>query len=153
MSREVKHQLIKAFCMSVYGSSLWDYSRKSVNTFLTAWRKSIRYLLQLPYKCRSIYLPVICNDLPVDVQSFSQHSRFLFNFFHKMVHETENQLLKLCCDIALQGTQSSVCNTPNLLVYKYRIDKYNINYGTFNQSVIKQCQKYIMKMYLSDMEY
>ena len=36
--------------MSVYGSSLWDYSSKVVNTFLTAWRKSIRYLLQLPYK-------------------------------------------------------------------------------------------------------
>ena len=60
--------------MSVYGSSLWDNSSKTVNAFLTAWRKSIRYLLQLPYKCRSIYLPLICNDLPVDVQL---HSRFL----------------------------------------------------------------------------
>ena len=54
-----------------------------------------------------------------------------------MVHKTENQLIKLCCDIALQGSQSSVCNTLNLLVYRYRIDKYNINYGAFNQSVIK----------------
>ena len=114
-----------------------------------AWRKSIRHLLQLPYKCRSIYLPLICNDLPVDVQL---HSRFL-NFFHRMVHKTENQLIKLCCDIALQGSQSSVCNTLNLLVYRYRIDKYNINYGAFNQSVIKQCQKCIMKMYLSDTVY
>ena len=133
VSREIKYKLFKTFCMSVYGSSLWDYSSKTVNTFLTAWRKSIRYLLQLPYKCRYIYLPLICNDLPVDVQL---HSRFL-NFFQKMVHKTENQLIKLCCDIALQGSRSSVCNTLNLLVYRYRIDKYNINYGTFNQSVIK----------------
>ena len=98
VSREIKYKLFKTFCMSVYGSSLWDYSSKTVNTFLTAWRKSIRYLLQLPYKCRSIYLPLICNDLPVDVQL---HSRFL-NFFHKMVYKTENQLIKLCCDIALK---------------------------------------------------
>ena len=73
VSREIKYKLFKTFCMSVYGSSLWDCSSKTVNTFLTAWRKSIRYLLQLPYKCRSIYLPLICNDLPVDVQL---HSRF-----------------------------------------------------------------------------
>ena len=54
-----------------------------------------------------------------------------------MVYKTENQLLKLFCDIALQGSQSSVCNTLNLVVYRYRIDKYNINYGAFYQSVIK----------------
>ena len=73
VSREIKYKLFKTFCMSVYGSSLWDYSSKTVNTFVTAWRKSIRYLLQLPYKCRSIYFPLICNDLPVDVQL---HNRF-----------------------------------------------------------------------------
>ena len=58
-----------------------------------------------------------------------------------MVHKTENQLIKLCCDIALQGSQSSVCNTLNLLVYRYRIDKYKINYGAFNHSVIKTMSK------------
>ena len=51
--------------------------------------------------------------------------------------QIENELLKLCCDRALQGSQSSVCNTLNLLVYRYRIDKYNLNSGSFNQSVIK----------------
>ena len=56
VSREIKYKLFKTFCMSVYGSSLWDYSSKTVNTFPAAWRKSNRYLLQLPYKCRSIYL-------------------------------------------------------------------------------------------------
>ena len=54
-----------------------------------------------------------------------------------MVHKTENQLIRLCCDIALQGSQLSVCNTLNLLVYRYRIDKYNLNHGAFNQWVIK----------------
>ena len=54
-----------------------------------------------------------------------------------MVHKTKNELIKLCCDIALQGSQSSVCNMLNLLVYRCRIDKYNINYGAISQSVIK----------------
>ena len=54
-----------------------------------------------------------------------------------MVYKTEHQLIKLCCDITLQGSQSSVSNALNLLVYRYRIDKYNISYGAFNQSVIK----------------
>ena len=70
-----------------------------------------------------------------------------------MVHKTENQLIKLCCDIALQGSQSSVCNTLNLLVYRYRIDKYNINYGAFNQSVIKTCQILVRYGILADFIY
>ena len=67
---------------------------------------------------------------------FSYIAVFLI-LFHKKVYNIENQLIKLCCDIVLQGSQSSVCNTLNLLVYRYRIDKYNINYGAVNQSVIK----------------
>ena len=95
VSREIKYKLFKTFCMSVYDSILGDYNSKTINTFLIAWRKSIRYLLlQLPYKCRSSYLPFICNELPVDVHL---HSPFL-NFFQKMLHKTENQLIKLCCD-------------------------------------------------------
>ena len=55
VSREIKYKLFKTFCMLVYGSMvLWNYSSKTVNTFLTAWRKSFRYLLQLPYKCKLI---------------------------------------------------------------------------------------------------
>ena len=43
----VKYKLLKSFCMPLLG---------------------LRRLFNLPYKTHSRYLPLLCNDLPVDLQ-------------------------------------------------------------------------------------
>ena len=70
---ETKYFLFKVFCMSLYGSVLWDFSSKHVEMFYTTWRKCIRRLLGLPYRAHNNLLHLICNDIPVDGQL---HLRF-----------------------------------------------------------------------------
>ena len=62
--------------MSLYGSVLWDFSSDSVNYFFVAWRKSVRHILGLPYKTHSVYLPLMVEDLPVEVQLYNRFMKF-----------------------------------------------------------------------------
>ena len=36
---DIKYKLFKSFCMSVYGSPLWNYSDKVCEVLYVAWRK------------------------------------------------------------------------------------------------------------------
>ena len=38
----VKAKLLDSYCLDVYRSQLWNYSKHDVDMFFTAWRKSIR---------------------------------------------------------------------------------------------------------------
>ena len=56
---ETKYFLFKFFCMSLFGSVLWDFSSKHVEMFYTTWRKCIRRLLGLPYRTHNNLLHLI----------------------------------------------------------------------------------------------
>ena len=36
------------YCLDLYGSRLWNYSKHDVNQFYVAWRKTIRRLWKIP---------------------------------------------------------------------------------------------------------
>jgi hypothetical protein len=117
----VKYKLFKSFCMSAYGSQLWDWSSRSVDRFCTAWRKCIRRVFKLPRTTHCVLLPLVCDDINVNSQL---HSRFL-NFFHSCV-SSNNQCVQLCAKQALYGSRSAVCNSLNYICHKYDIYKYDI---------------------------
>ena len=56
---DIKRMLFNTFCMSVYGSQLWDFSTKAPEMFYTAWRKCLRRIDQIPYKTHKAILPVL----------------------------------------------------------------------------------------------
>ena len=74
VSLGVKCSLFKSFCMSVYGSQLWNFESKTCNNFYTAWRKCIRRLLGLHIRTHSNLLNLVCKDVPVEYQL---HIRFI----------------------------------------------------------------------------
>ena len=39
---DVKSKLIDTYCLDLYCSQLWKYSKNDVNAFYTAWRKVVR---------------------------------------------------------------------------------------------------------------
>ena len=45
---DTKYELFKVYCMPLYGSVLWDFSSRYINSFYTTWRKCIRRLFGLP---------------------------------------------------------------------------------------------------------
>ena len=119
----IRYNLFKTYCMSLYGCVLWDFSSDHVKDVYTAWRKSIRSLLRLPWRAHSKLLPVICRDMPVDAQI---HSRFL-NFF-RSIYLSDNTILRTCCKLVLNGSMSTVCNSINFICNKYHLCKFNIHH-------------------------
>jgi hypothetical protein len=115
-----RYRLFKSFCMSVYGCQLWDFSSNMVNQFFTAWRKCIRRIWDLPYRCHSNLLSFICDDLPVDLQL---HKRFL-KFIWK-AYNSENMCSQVCATLAIAGSSSAACRSLNFICLKYGINKYS----------------------------
>ena len=110
----VKYQLLRSYCMCVYGSSLWDFADPSTETFYVAWRKCIRRLLGVPNTTHCRLLPLILGDLPVQQQL---HCRFT-KFFSSCLR-SDNSLIRLCSTLALNGSQSSVGNSITYLCETY----------------------------------
>ena len=128
---ETKYFLFKVFCMSLYGSVLWDFSSKHVEMFYTTRRKCIRRLLGLPYRTHNNLLHLICNNIPVDGQL---HLRFL-NFFVNNL-KSDNTCVKLCALLCLRGSRSAASNSLNFITNLYSIDKYNIVDLFFTNTII-----------------
>ena len=59
--------LFNTFCMDAYGSSLWCFSSKAVDSFYVEWREVVRKIWCLSNTTHCIILPTINNTLPIDV--------------------------------------------------------------------------------------
>lgn len=111
---DVKYQLFKSFCMSVFGSQLWDFESKECEKFFTAWRKCIRRLLNVPNQCHSKLLPLLCLDTSIQSQL---HTRFI-KFVNSCRH-SENKTVQICMNEALNNHMSHRCRSLSKLCHLY----------------------------------
>ena len=117
----VKRKLFNSFCMAVYGSQLWDYSTNAPEAFYIAWRKCLRRIDGLPNKTHKIILPVLWDVKPIHVQL---HKRFV-NFVNKNA-QTENEIIKICHNLTMQGSSSAVSNSVSHISFLYNISRHNV---------------------------
>ena len=115
---ETKVKLFQTYCMSLYGSILWDLSDKNVNLFYIAWRKAIRKFFGLDHMTHSILLPLITGLCAPD---FQLEKRLLL--FLRKNNQSKNTYVKLCANHTLRGSRSSVSNSLSFLVNKHRIPR------------------------------
>lgn len=118
---DVKYKLFKSYCMSLYGSPLWDLTAKNVSNMYTTWRKCIRRLYCLPYRTHCYLLPLICCDVPVQVQLCKRFSKFMYGAIN-----SSNECVKTCAVSALYGSCSSAGNNVNLLASMLSVSKYSL---------------------------
>lgn len=111
-----KYKLYKTYCMSVYGSQLWDFSKKLCDRFYTAWRKCVRRLFRLPCNAHSVLLHLICNDMPVNLQL---HVRFVE--FMKSCLSSNNKIVQMCGKLALCDSKSTANSS-----WKHVCDLWNM---------------------------
>ena len=104
---EIKYKLFKTFYMDLYGCVLWNLTGNCINTFFTTWRKCIHQLLGNQ---------VLVNDIPMDAQV---HKRFL-NFFESLI-KSSNPVVKLCGQLVLSGSRTTVCKSLNYIWSKYNV--------------------------------
>ena len=111
--------------MPLYGSVLWDFSSRYINSFYTTWRKCIRRLFGLPARTHNALLPCICNDMPPEGQL---HTRFL-NFMMTNL-ASNNSCVKLCSTLSVSGSGSAAGKSLNHICSIYNINKYTLTKQT-----------------------
>ena len=62
---DVKTILLHTYCLDLYGSQLWNYSKHDVNQFYVAWRKTIRRLCKIPNTTHCNLLSSINSSEPI----------------------------------------------------------------------------------------
>ena len=137
---DVKYKLFKTYCMPLYGCVLWDLSSKSMKIFYTQWRKSVRKLLFISPMCHSIYLELIVNDIPIELQIYKR----VVKFFHS-IFTSENKILSICGQLVLEGSNSSLCKNINLVCNKLNINKYQLSNSI--ECLSSAMHNYISKLY------
>lgn len=116
---DLKYKLFKTYCMSLYGSPLFNYADKMSNKLFTAWRKALRHLLGLSPKTHCNLLHEVVNDIPVNTQLHKRVLKFAFLC-------TKNNVSNLMLKISLSGSGSVMCNNLNYICHEYSIDKWDL---------------------------
>ena len=66
-SPDVLYKLFNSYCMSLYGSQLWNYENKSgMDSLYVAWRKCVRCMFNIPCNthCKLARMHCVCNIQP-----------------------------------------------------------------------------------------
>jgi len=119
----VKYKLFTSYCMSLYGSQLWNFEKnKLIDKIYVAQRKCLRRLLDISRKTHSSFLNHIVGDLPLDVKL---HRR-IATFVHSCL--VGNSLTRICVKLASNRSNSELCNTLNVLRYTYGFNLSVLNF-------------------------
>lgn len=79
LSYECKAKLFASQCNSFYGCELIDLSSTQFDNLVVNWRKSIRYLLDIPFRTHNCLLPYIINTPSANSQIYSRIICFMKN--------------------------------------------------------------------------
>lgn len=112
----VRLHLFKAYCSSLYGSTLWLLSSNDLEVLAASWRKSLRRILHLPFRTHCDLLPVVSDSLP---------------FIDEM------------CKRSIRFAVSCITSQSNLVKTVSRHCIVYAKYGsTFGSNVLFCCQRY-----------
>ena len=78
ISGDLRVKIMQSYCSSLYGSQLSNLSNNCIDRLSISWRKSIRKALNVPARTHSVYLPLICECLPLNVQLELRVMKFFY---------------------------------------------------------------------------
>ena len=116
------YYLFNTYCMSLYGSQLFDFaSSRIMEPLYIAWRKCVRKILRVPYNTHRSLLPLICNDDSITVKL---HRRFIK--FVSQCSKSHNNTVQLCIKLVSAGSQSVVSESWNHIASMYGINRFEM---------------------------
>ena len=131
LNTSVKLQLFKSYCCSFYGSELWSLDNIQLDNICGAWRKALRRILQLPYKCHSYLLPILSDSLPIFDDICKRSMRFIANCVASPSHLVKS----ISWHCILFGRQRSFIGSNALFCcerYKWSMIEFINNSSEFN---------------------
>ena len=114
------YQLFRTYCTPLYGCHLLDFTSRDCERLFVTWRKAIRFLFKLPPTTHCALLPLICHDIPFDLQL---HRR-VAKFFSSCINSS-NLIVRSCAEAALHSG-TSISHSLTLLSRKYRCSKISL---------------------------
>ena len=111
-------QIMQSYCSSLYGSQLWDLSNTCIDRLSISWRESIRKALHVPAITHSVYLPLICECLPLNAQLELRVMKF---FLCMNGINSTNRTFRFVSNHACMNRGSTIGKNINHIVWKYDI--------------------------------
>ena len=105
------------FCMSLYGSELWNYNSRYVEEIVVAWRKTMRKLFRLPYRTHNYIVCGITEDISIKLH------RKLTKFLYSMIH-SDNDTVKVMTAFFLSTEASFLAGNFRYVMYTYKIPMF-----------------------------
>ena len=121
----VRYRLFKTYCVDLYGCNFWNLAGSDALSFFILWRKCIRKLLYLSPMTHSGFLPLLCDDIPVELQLFRRFNKFLWN-----VSKSSNPCVSMCYKLVSNGSNSVFCKNVNTISQHLNIAKSEIGTST-----------------------
>ena len=118
--------LFRAYCTSFYGSVILDYDSTLMERLFIAWRKCIRFLLNLPPRTHNALIHHIVDDIPIAEQVFKRFIPFINSCI------SGNSVCSLAAKLALHGSNSVVCRNINFICEKYDLDKWHLEQSSLD---------------------
>ena len=115
---KTKYFLFNKLCLSLYGSPLLNMCSKSADRLYVTWRKCVRRVLNLPSRTHSNYIPTICDDVSLSIKIQRRFLKFIYSII-----SSDNDLIRMCANIVVNGSSSNVCCNLNYLCSKLCISK------------------------------
>ena len=72
-SPDVLYKLFNSYCISLYGSQLWNYENKSgMDSLYIAWRKCVQRIFNIPCNTHCKLVPLICKDSAIHTKLYKR---------------------------------------------------------------------------------
>ena len=130
----IMYHIFKTYCMPLYGIQLLDLDSNVISRFYVAWRKAIRYSLNLPWRTHSNLLHLICDDLPID---FQLYKRFLK--FARSLYLSQNEIVSAAFQLALEGSGSPTGNSISKIADVMNVNRQDVFTSNFNFGEAYDC--------------
>ena len=66
----VKVNLLKTYCLSLYGCELWHLQHPTIENVCKSWRQGFRRVWDVPRKCRSVIVQILIIIIIIIIYTF-----------------------------------------------------------------------------------
>ena len=119
ISCDIKSRLMSTYCLDLYGSTLWNYSKDRVNDMFVAWHKVVRRLWKLPNTTHCKLLSTINSSLPIEIVLEKRCAKFIHSCLN-----SNNLIIKTTSISAITNHRSQFGDNYRYICYKYQIPRY-----------------------------
>ena len=118
ISGDLRVNIVQSYGSSLYGSQLWDLYNNCIDRLSISWRITIRKALNIPVRTQSVYLPQICECLPLNVQLELRIMKFFMNGLN-----STNNTFRFLSEHACMNRGSAVGKNMNYIMWKYEASR------------------------------